>query len=45
MDIESDPKRMSISSLYSIGSAIINSAKGIAGSYAGSIAESEPDGT
>jgi hypothetical protein len=45
MEFENDPKRLSISSLLSIGSAIYNGARGIAGSYAGSVAESEPDGT
>jgi inositol hexakisphosphate/diphosphoinositol-pentakisphosphate kinase len=45
MEHEPDPKRASISSLYSIGSAIYNGARGIAGSYAGSIAESEPYGS
>lgn len=45
MEHENDHKRLSINSVYSLGSAIYNGAKGIASSYAGSVSESEPDGS
>jgi inositol hexakisphosphate/diphosphoinositol-pentakisphosphate kinase len=45
-NMESDPdlNRLSFSSIFSLPATIYSSAKGIAGSYAGSVADSEPDG-
>ncbi|KAF2398482.1 hypothetical protein EJ06DRAFT_463316, partial [Trichodelitschia bisporula] len=44
MDADTDSKRMSLSSLYSLGSAIYHNARGIAGSGNESVAGSEADG-
>jgi inositol hexakisphosphate/diphosphoinositol-pentakisphosphate kinase len=45
-NMESDPdlNRLSFSSIFSLPATIYNSAREIAGSYAGSVADSEPDG-
>jgi hypothetical protein len=44
MESDPDPNRLSFSSIFSFPTTIYNSARGIAGSYAGSVADSEPDG-
>lgn len=44
MESDSDPNRLSFSSVFSFPATIYNSALEIAGSYAGSVADSEPDG-
>lgn len=44
MESDLDPNRLSFSSILSLPATIYNSARGIAGSYAGSVADSEPDG-